>query len=814
MTQSEGIPFEQTPVPEQVPGICLRNTVVFPLDVVSVPIDHPRSIRMVEANPGDGVIVGCFFPADESVEEVNTPEDFMPIGVACRVIHRMRMPNESVQVVLQGLRRIRLQEVAQAQPYLQLGVESVDTREPRGADIDGLIYRCMEMVDTLVKAEGGYPPEMVNILRMNIAGAGRFADLVGAHVNLPAAVKRRICATESVRDRLRVVEDVLRESLGRVQVAHEVQQKVKVNLESRQREHYLRTQLKTIKQELGLEGDAEEEALELRDRIRESGMPEEAMEAATREVDRLAAMTPASSEYHVVRNYLGWLLDLPWDPGKLPKVNLNRARKILDRDHYGLDEVKQRILEFLAVRRLTKDAGSQVLCLSGPPGVGKTSLGKSIAEAMKRDFVRVSVGGMRDEAEIKGHRRTYVGAMPGKILQELKRCGSMAPVFCLDEIDKMGSDARGDPSAAMLEVLDPEQNHKFLDHYLDVPYDLSKVFFLCTANVLENIPPPLRDRMEIVTLSGYTPHEKFEIARRHVIPQVLKRNGLTGRQLAFTDEAVRTIIEGYTREAGVRSLKREIGRLCRGRALEVATGGQDVKKRALVDPKRIEATLGPRRFEPADRARNPQVGVTAGLAWTPVGGDLLLFEATLVPGKGGMRVTGRLGDVMRESCEAALSYVKSAAEQLDIDPTRFNEFDLHVHVPDGATPKDGPSAGVTIASCLASLYTGRPARADIAMTGEITLKGRVLAVGGIKEKVLAAHRAGITQVLLPNANAKDLPQIPEDVRETLRITLTSDASENIGAVLMPIFLPEGGTAEQAGALPPPPELPPEQRPSL
>lgn len=813
MTEPEAIPFEQTPVPDQVPGLCLRNTVVFPLDVVSVPIDRPRSIRMVEANPGDGVIIGCFFPLNEGDGDVGEIDEFTQVGVACRVIHRMKMPNDSVQVVLQGLRRIEMRAVHQVQPYLEFEVTEANSREPRGADVDGLIYRCMEMVDALVKAEGGYPPEMVNILRMNIAGAGRFADLVGAHVNLPARVKRRICATGGVRERLRVVEEVLQESLGRAQVEHEVQNKVRVNIESRQREHYLRTQLKTIKQELGLEADSEADVLELRDRIEEAGLSDEARAAADRELDRLAAMTPASSEYHVCRTYVTWLLDLPWKAEKRPKVNLRRARKILDRDHFGLDDVKQRILEFLAVRRLTKEAGSQVLCLSGPPGVGKTSLGRSIAEAMRRSFVRVSVGGMRDEAEIKGHRRTYVGAMPGKIMQELKRVSSADPVFCLDEIDKMGSDNRGDPSSAMLEVLDPEQNHAFLDHYLDVPFDLSRVFFLCTANDLGKIPGPLRDRMEIVRLSGYTPQEKFEIARRHVIPQVLRKNGLTGRQLAFTDDAVRLVVEGYTREAGVRDLKRQIGRLCRSRALEVATGGKDVKKRALVDEARVESVLGARAFESASRVRSAQVGVTAGLAWTPSGGDLLLFEATLVPGKGTIRVTGRLGDVMKESCEAALSYVKSMADQLEIDIKHFDEYDLHVHVPDGATPKDGPSAGVTIAACLASLYTGRPARADVAMTGEITIKGRVLPVGGIKEKVLAAHRAGIARVLLPMANRKDLPQIPADVQETMEITFTEDAVENIAAVLMPIFLPEGAIAEPRGALPPP-EPPADPRPRV
>jgi len=454
------------------------------------------------------------------------------------------------------------------------------------------------------------------------------------------------------------------------------------------------------------------------------------------------------------------------------------------------------------VRRLKEDPRSPVLCLSGPPGVGKTSLGRSIAEAMGRAFVRISVGGMRDEAEVKGHRRTYVGAMPGKILQAVKRAGTRDCVFVIDEIDKMGSDARGDPSAAMLEVLDPEQNDAFLDHYLDLPFDLSRVFFLCTANVLDNIPGPLRDRMEIVQLSGYTREEKLVIARKHLLPKVLEENGLTAKELVFTDKGLQALIDGYTREAGVRNLQRQIGRICRRRALEVAEAEEAVKG-ARIDEKGVERMLGARPFEDTTRHRNAAVGVVAGLAWTPAGGDLLFFEASLVPGKGGIKVTGRLGEVMRESAEAAFSFVQSIASELEIDPTSFQKYDVHLHVPEGATPKDGPSAGVTMAACLASLLTGKPARADLAMTGEITLKGRVLPVGGVKEKLLAAHRAGIKQVLLPAGNRKDLEEIPEEVREAMEIRFTTHAKENIEAALLPIYLPR----EQDEPPPPMPPLP-------
>ncbi len=796
----DNLPLEPTEIPDELPGLCLRSTVVFPFDVVSVQLDRPRSLRMIDDNPSDAALVACFFPRDREAERADDVADYHPVGVVCRVIHRMRMPNETIQVVFQGLRRVSLEEVTGIQPYYRYRIAPVPEREPRGQDVDGLIYRCMEMVDQLVQAEGGYPPEMVNILRMNIAGAGRFADLIGAHVNLPLEVKTLICASDNVRERLRIVEDALHEALARHEIEREVAEKVKVDIGERQREHLLRTQLKTIRKELGIEGDSEEEILELRDRLAEKGLPEEVEAAAQREVDRLAAMPASSAEFHVLRTYIGWILDLPWQLEEREPIDLKSARRILERDHYGLEEVKERILEFLAVRRLKNDPRSPVLCLVGPPGVGKTSLGRSVAEAMGRRFVRVSVGGMRDEAEVKGHRRTYVGAMPGKIIQALKRAGARDCVFVIDEIDKMGSDVRGDPSSAMLEVLDPEQNEAYVDHYLDQPFDLSRVFFLCTANVLEAIPGPLRDRMEIVQLAGYTRHEKLHIARKHLLPRVLEQNGLTGKQLVFTDAGLNALIDGYTREAGVRNLQRQIGRICRRRALEVAEDPESNGGGARVDGKSVERFLGPARFKDTQRSRDPAVGVTAGLAWTPVGGDLLFFEASLVPGQGRIKVTGRLGEVMRESAETAFSYVQSIARDLEIDPETIQKHDIHLHVPEGATPKDGPSAGVTIASCLASLLTGKPARADLAMTGEITLKGRVLPVGGIKEKLLAAHRAGIRQVLLPAENRQDVEKVPDEVRDALDIQYTRSAYENVDAALLPIFLPQDG--DEALELPP------------
>lgn len=799
MSETPQPALSSMPIPAELPGLCLFSTVVFPLDVVSVQVNRPRSLRMMAAQEGESALVAVFFPRDPEAQDAIATAELLPVGVACRVIHRMRMPNDTVQVVFQGLRRIRLREVLQSEPWLRLAVEPVEEREPRGSDIDGLIYRCMEMVDALVKADTGYPPEMVNVLRMNIAGGGRFADLIAAHLAFPVEVKRRIVGTEGVRERLKLVEEVLREQLARAQVAGDVAAKTRAGLDARQREHILRAQLETIRHELGMDADGEAEVSGLRERVAQALLSDEARKAATRELDRMAGMPASSSEYHVARTYVSWILDLPWGLVQRPQVDLARARAVLDRDHAGLEDVKERILQFLAVRRLKDDPRGPILCLAGPPGVGKTSLGRSIAEALGRPFVRVSVGGMRDEAEVKGHRRTYVGAMPGKVLQGLKRAAARDAVFVLDEIDKMGSDARGDPSSAMLEVLDPEQNGAFLDHYLDLPFDLSRVFFVATANVLDDIPGPLRDRMEVVTLSGYTPQEKVAIARQHLLPRVREEHGLRARDLVLDDATLAALVEGYTREAGVRELQRRLAALCRQRALEVASGAGPRPRPLRVRLADLERLLGPAPFETTESERVPLVGVALGLAWTPAGGDMLPIEATLVPGTGHAKLTGRLGEVMRESFEAAFTWLRSQAASLGIDPQAFRQHDVHLHVPAGATPKDGPSAGVTIATCLASVFSGRPVRSDLAMTGEITLKGKVLPVGGIKEKVLAAHRAGVRTVLLPAANRKDLARLPAAVRAGLEVVLTSDARSNVLAALLPARTPAGMPARgQAG----------------
>src|SRR5262245_4964390 len=782
--------IQDASIPEEAPAFVLATTVVFPFDVVSVQVSKPRDVRLLEANPGDNVIVGCFFPRAQDVdggEDVESLDDVFPVGVACRVIHRMKMPNDTMQVVFQGLRRVERGAAVTNDAYLRCRVSIVEPKEPRGPEVDGLVYRCMEMVDELVRAEGGYPREMVEILRMNIAGGGRFADLIGAHVNLPLAVKRRVASTADVRDRLRIIEEVLEEAIGRSRVEADVTHRVKVDLDARQREGLLRAQMRAIKKELGEEG-ADEEVEDLRERVKAAGLPKEAEDAAKRELDRMASMSTASAEYHVARTYVGWILDLPWNVQTRAKFDLEKARAVLDRDHAGLDDVKDRILEFLAVRKLKKDPKGPLLCLVGPPGVGKTSLGKSIAEAVGRPFVRISVGGMRDEAEIKGHRRTYVGALPGKILQALKRAGSRDPVFMVDEIDKMGSDAmRGDPASAMLEVLDPEQNAQFADHYLDIPFDLSRVFFIATANFLEDIPSPLRDRMEVITLAGYTREEKFVIARRHLWPKVLADHGLKDAHVELTDGGLRAIIDGWTREAGVRNLERRLGTVGGKVARAVASGKAE---KVSVGPKDVETYIDAAPFIDEEKAREPLAGVATGLAWTAGGGTVMFIEALAMPGGGRIHMTGRLGEVMKESADLAMSWVRANADELSIDPKAFVEQDVHLHLPEGAVPKDGPSAGVTLVTALVSLFTGKPVRTDLAMTGEVTLRGRVLPVGGIKEKVLSAHRAGIRHVLLPEGNRRDLKDIPDEVRDSMTIDFTSDVRQNLDAALMAIVVPD------------------------
>jgi ATP-dependent Lon protease len=626
---------------------------------------------------------------------------------------------------------------------------------------------------------------------LNVENPSVLTDLVASHLSISLAEKEETLETVDLRKRMEKITRFLNREFETLELSQKIQSQIKEGMDKTHREYYLREQLKAIQKELGQEDEHTVEIQELRKRLAESNLPEEAYQAATRELDRLSRMPPAAAEYTVARTYLDWLLDLPWSISTPDSLDIRAAKEVLDEDHFDLEKVKKRILEYLAVRKLKTDMKGPILCLAGPPGVGKTSLGRSIARALGRKFVRISLGGVRDEAEIRGHRRTYVGALPGRIIQGLKKAGSNNPVFMLDEVDKIGADFRGDPAAALLEVLDPEQNFSFSDHYLDVPFDLSRVMFITTANILETIPPALRDRMEVLSLPGYTEEEKIAIAKTHLIPKQITEHGLESGQISFTDDTIRLIITSYTRESGLRNLDREIATICRGIARKVTEGDTTP---VVITPEMVATFLGPIRYfaEVAERTATP--GVATGMAWTPAGGEIIFVEVTKMPGRNNLILTGQLGEVMKESAQAALSYVRSHAEELGIARDFYEKLDLHIHVPAGAIPKDGPSAGVTILTALISLLTGRPVRSDVAMTGEITLQGLVLPVGGIKEKVLAARRAGIHVVILPEKSRKDLEDIPEEMRRDLEFHFVPHVDEIIQLAL-PVCAQEGEEVE-------------------
>jgi ATP-dependent Lon protease len=771
-------------IPEELPGFVLLSAVVFPFDVVSVQLDRARSVRMVEDNPGPDVLVAALYPSDETDAASKEPHGrVLPVGVACRVIHRMRMPNQTMQVVFQGVSRVRCQEILRTDPYHRYRVEVADGREPKGPDVDGLVYRCMELVEELVRSDPSYPDELVQLLRLNIAGPGRFADLIGSNLRLSLQEKRRIAATPGPRERLELVEDLLREAVLRRRVEADVTKEVHRDIDRQTRDSILRAQMAAIRKRLGDEPDAAKDLDDLRARVSAADLSPHARDAAETELARLARMPPGSQEYQVARTYVGWLLDLPWNARSGAPVDLVQARRILDRDHYGLDDVKERILEFLAVLGSHEASSGPILCLVGPPGTGKTSLGRSVAEASGREFLRISVAGITDEAEVKGLRRSYVGAAPGRILQGLKRAGTRDPVFMIDEIDKMGSgESRGDPASALIEVLDTETNEAFVDLYLDVPFDLSDVFFMATGNVVFDVARPLRDRMEVITLPGYTREEKREIARRHLLPRALRRTGSDPEAVDFTPDGLDAIIAGYTREAGVRSLDRALARACRRLAL--------LRSMGKPAPSRVDAAaaldlLGPPPFADDPLAREPQVGVATGLAWTADGGVVQMIEVLAMPGSGHIVVTGRLGDVMRESADIAYSWARANAGALGIDDDKVRDLDLHVHAPEGGVRKDGPSAGVALATAIVSVFTGRPVRPEIAMTGELTLRGQVLAVGGIREKVSASLRSGVSRVLLPAGNRKDVGSLPDHLRTGIEFAFFEHLRDYLDVALLP-----------------------------
>jgi ATP-dependent Lon protease len=770
-------------VPDILAILPLRGTVLFPQAVMPLGAGRASSVRLIEEAVQSGRLVGTVTQRDPS-DDAPTREGLHDVGTVTVIHKALKQADGTLRIVAQGLGRFRIVEIVQTEPYLKARIEAV-AESDAGDDVEvhALARSVTSLFQNVVALSPALPDELATVIA-NVDGPGALADLVAASLpSLPLALKQELLETVSVKERLSKLATALGKEAEVLQLGSKIQSEVQSEMSKTQREYYLREQLKAIQKELGEGDDRTQEIDALRAKIEAAGMPDEARTEALRELDRLAKMPPAAAEYTVARTYIDWLVAMPWAQETTDDSDIAKAREILDEDHEGLDKIKDRILEYLAVKKIRPGGKDPILCFVGPPGVGKTSLGKSIARALGRKFHRISLGGMRDEAEIRGHRRTYIGALPGQIVQGLRRAGSKNPVLMLDEIDKLGMDFRGDPASALLEVLDPEQNSTFRDHYLDVPFDLSRVLFITTANVMDTVPGPLRDRMEIIPLAGYTEEEKVAIAQKHLVPKQAREHGLTaGVDVSFVPEALRLLARGYTREAGVRSLEREIAAVFRKIARRRAEGESEPVR---VTPDVVTSSLGVPRFEieeVEERTRVP--GVATGLAWTPAGGDVLFVEATRMPGKHTLTLTGQLGDVMKESVQTALSWVRSHARQLQIDPDFWDRSDVHVHVPAGAIPKDGPSAGVTMATALVSLLTGRAVRGGLAMTGEISLSGRVLPVGGIKEKVLAAHRAGIRTVVLPKRNEKNLLEdVPAAVRDVMTVRLAESVEDVLEAAL-------------------------------
>ena len=749
-------------VPESLPILPLQGFVFYPGMGFPLQVASESSKQLIDDVLLGDRMLGMVTSRKEKVEEgeVLGKEELYDIGVV-GYLHKLTKSQQGYyQVLVSGTKKIKIDEYTETEPYLRAKISEVPMDIVEDKKIEALVFNIRNQFQKLVNATE-LPQEMLATVN-TLENPFYVAYLVSSQLHLKIEIEQETLELVDLHDLLHRVTRELNDRIETVEMSNELQKSMKKDMDGRQREFFLRQQLQAIRKELGEGEDDKVEIQELRDRVAEKALSEEAKKVVDKEIARLDRISPSSPEYTVSRNYLDWILDLPWMESTTDTLDLEQAEKDLDKDHYGLKKIKKRIIEFLAVRKLKEDIHGPILCLSGPPGVGKTSLGQSIARTMNRKFVRIALGGVRDEAEIRGHRRTYIGALPGRIIQSLKRAEANNPVFLLDEVDKLGNDFRGDPSSALLEVLDPEQNSTFTDHYLDIEFDLSKVMFIATANVLDTIPGPLRDRMEVVELSGYTQQEKVAIATRHLVPKQLEAHALTKDDIEIPEETVENVISSYTREAGVRNLEREIATICRGIAAEIAKGKTE---KTVVTPDSLYTYLGPLRFFPEMKARTWGPGLATGLAWTPVGGQILFIETSIMKGRGGLTLTGKLGDVMKESATAALTYIRSHAEELDIAEERFAKIDLHVHVPEGAIPKDGPSAGVSMVSSLVSVITGNPVRQDVAMTGEITLRGDVLPVGGIGEKVLAALRAGIKELILPVLNEKDVLEIPEDIRE-------------------------------------------------
>ncbi len=772
------------------PLLPLRNVLVFPGVTISLEVGRPKSVKAVEIARASGMaLVMCSQKTTEVTDPL--PEHICSVGTLGIIKETAKSASGNLRIVVEGIRRIRLSSYIALDPAYVVTVEDLRDRGPGADENEILVKSLMEQYEEYVGVTRNVPAETL----ISIAGineAGRLCDTVVSHIPISIPEKQDVLETVSITERTEKVLDILSKEIELAGLEKRINLRVRKQIERSQKEYWLREQMKAIQRELGDKGDSPSEVEEFRQKIEKAGLPADAKEKALREVARLEKMPQAAAEAVVVRTYLEWLVSLPWDVLTEDTIDIERAQKILDQDHYGLDEPKERILEYLAIRKLVSKPKGPILCFVGPPGVGKTSLGKSIARALGRKFVRISLGGVRDEAEIRGHRRTYIGALPGRIIQGLRNAGSRNPVFLMDEIDKLASDFRGDPAAALLEVLDPEQNHQFSDHYLEVPFDLSRVMFITTANSSHSIPRPLLDRMEVITLPGYTEEEKVEIGSQFLVPKMLKEHGLTPSNLTIRRDALKEIIRSHTREAGVRNLERQIATICRKTAKDVVSGK---KHRVITTPKNVNKYLGIPKFRHGQAEKEDQVGVSLALAVTEFGGDVMPCEVSVVKGKGNLTLTGQLGDVMKESAQAALSYLRSRSADLGLAPNFYEAVDIHVHIPEGAIPKDGPSAGITMACAIASALTDRPVKHDIAMTGEITLRGRVLPVGGVKEKVLAAHRAGVSRVVLPLDNKKDIEDIPSNVQEDICIELAAHMDQVLSTALA------GGEDAELGAFP-------------
>ena len=771
-------------IPRHLPILPIRNIVVFPGTVMPLNVGRAKSKSLLdEVMPGDKII-GVITQRNAETEDPKTT-DLYPVGVACMILKLFKLPDGNQSIIVHGLARFRLKSFTTADPFTVGDVEILEDSAVTGAGMDALVNSVRQQANRVIELSPNTPDEAAQVLS-SITNPLALADFLAANVQAEVVDKQKMLEELDVDARLRMLAARLATQLDILELQNKIQNQVKESIDKSQRRFYLQEQMKAIRRELG-EGDggAGSEVEGLKTKLDAAKLPENVMKEAMRELGRLEAIPTASPEYGVIRTYLQILAELPWSVLDADKLDLVEAWRILDRDHHDLDKVKRRIIEYLAVRKLKPEGGGAILCFVGPPGVGKTSLGKSIAEAIGRKFIRVSLGGVRDEADIRGHRRTYIGSMPGRIIAEIRKASTRNPVMMLDEIDKIGADFRGDPASALLEVLDPAQNHTFTDHYLDVPFDLSRVLFIATANTMETVPAALGDRMEVIEIPGYTQTDKLHIAGRYLVPRQLDANGLQKKQVKIQEQALRWIIEGYTREAGVRSLERNIGSVARSVAADIV--GEKYDKVTITKDK-VSTILGPRKFEPELASRTSVPGVATGMAYTPVGGEILFIEAARMSGKGGIQLTGQIGDVMKESASAAFSIIRSRAEELGIDPKMLAESDIHIHVPAGAVPKDGPSAGVAMFTALASLLLGRPVRHDLAMTGEITLRGLVLPIGGLKEKTLAAKRAGIRQVIVPERNRKDLPEIPEEVRNTLKFNFVSNIEQVLEIALEPAKL--------------------------